>query len=132
MPVCSVCGLVTTGSTPYVVHRSARRIRPVRILHGRSRLLAKLEPVLNDPSIFQLVSSFLNLSILDEDGRDWSAEAGVPAVGLLASVLLNFYLDYFDRTFINRFPHLPFVRYIHEIIVAVPLNLNNQERLSFE
>lgn len=34
---------------------------------SRSRLLAKLEPVLNDP--------FFPLSI-NEDGREWSAEAG--------------------------------------------------------
>ena len=95
---------------------------------SRSRLLAKLEPVLNDPSIFRLVSSFFELPILDEDGRDWSAETGVPSAGLLACVLLNFYLDSFDRTFINRFPHLPFVRYVHEIILAIPLN--NQDFLS--
>lgn len=67
----------------------------------------------------------IHFNLMRTEGIDWSIEAGVPAVGLLTSVLLNFYLDYFDPTFINRFPHLPFVRYIHEIIVAVPPNLNN-------
>mgnify|MGYP001761900220 CR=1 FL=1 len=43
------------------------------------------------------------------------------SVGLLASVLFNFYLDDFDRTFINRFPHFPFVWFINEVIVSVPL-----------
>ena len=99
---------------------------------SRSRLLAKIEPVLNDSSIFQLLSAFLELPILDEDGRDWSAlaGAGVPPAGLLSSVLLNFYLDEFDRAFSKRFPSLPYARYMHEVFVAPPRN--NQENISLQ
>lgn len=87
----------------------------------RSRLLSKLEPVLKKgSSIFNIVSSFLNLAILDEDKRDWSEKHGVPDVGLLASVLLNFYLDDLDRKVINRFPSLNYVRFINEARISIP------------
>ena len=42
-----------------------------------------------------IVYSFLNLAILDEDKRA-SEKHDVPDVGLLAIVLLNFYLDDLD------------------------------------
>lgn len=97
---------------------------------SRSHLLAKLEPVLNDPPLLQFLSSFLKLPTLDEDGRDWSAlvGAGVPSAGLLTSVLLNFYLDELDCAFIDRFPSFSYARYINEVFVTFPPN--NREFLS--
>ena len=50
--------------------------------------------------------------------------------GLLTSVLFNFLLDDLDRRFIKDFPELPYVRYIHEVFVALPLN--SKEKVSFE
>lgn len=54
--------------------------------------------------LFNLIGSFLNLSILDEDKRDWSIDSGIPPVGLLAYVLLNFFLDDFDREIVHLLP----------------------------
>lgn len=83
----------------------------------RSHLLAKLEPVLNDPPLLQFISSFHKLPTLDEDGRDWSAlvGAGVPSAGLLTSVLLNFYLD---RAFIDLHLFLMRGTSINEVFVT--------------
>lgn len=83
----------------------------------RSHLLAKLEPVLNDPPLLQFISSFHKLPTLDEDGRDWSAlvGAGVPSAGLLTSVLLNFYLD---RAFIDLHLFLMRGTSINEVFVS--------------
>jgi len=79
----------------------------------------------------RLVSSFMELPIIDEDGRDWSAEVGIPSAGLLTSVLLNLYLDEFDRAFINSFPRFRYARYRNAIFVTFPLS-NKEEKLSFE
>lgn len=42
------------------------------------------------------------------------------SAGLLASLLLNFCLDDFDKKFINHFPHLPFVWFIIEVMYMFP------------
>jgi hypothetical protein len=66
----------------------------------RSRLLSKLEPLVTDKYVFHLLSA---LRILDEDGRDWSIDVGIPSSGVLTMVLLNLFLDEFDRAFILEF-----------------------------
>ncbi len=95
----------------------------------KARLLAKLKPVI-DPGILQLVESFLDLPLVDYKGRYWPVEDGVPTAGPIACVLLNFYLDEWDRTFIKRFPHLPFVRHAHEVAVSIPHYCIGRERKS--
>lgn len=64
-----------------------------------------------------LVEAFLNIPFFDEEGRDWAAEKGIPPVGLLTYVLLNFHLDSFDRHYRNEGPHFTYLRYIYEGII---------------
>jgi hypothetical protein len=63
------------------------------------------------------------LPILDEDGRDWSIDVGIPSSGVLTMVLLNRFLDEFDRAFIR------YARYVHEIFVALPMSSSKKVSL---
>lgn len=96
----------------------------------RSRLLSKLEPLVTDKYVFHLLSAFLALPILDEDGRDWSIDVGIPSSGVLTMVLLNLFLDEFDRAFIRLFPGIRYARYVHEVFVALPMS--SSEKVSLE
>lgn len=83
---------------------------------SRFRLVTKVRPVLNDPFLFQLVSSF---PLLDSNQRDWSIDSGIPVVGLLTNVLFYLYLDDFDREIINLFPSINYARFLHAAIFAI-------------
>lgn len=52
--------------------------------------------------------------------------------GLLTSVLFHFLLDDLDRRFIKDFPELPYVRYIHEVFVALSLYCSEEAAVSGE
>lgn len=86
---------------------------------SRTRLLAKLQPCLPNPVIYNLLLSFFSLSIFDEDQRDWSTDSGIPPVGLLTFVLLNFFLDDFDRAIVHLFPY-GYGRFFNASILAIP------------
>ena len=90
---------------------------------SRTRLLAKLRPWLPNPFIENFILSFLSLSILDEDQRDWSTDSGIPPVGLLTFVLFHFFLDDFDRAIVHRFPY-SYVRFLNKAFLAIPTKAN--------
>lgn len=69
---------------------------------------------------------------MDEDGKNWSEGVGIPPVGLLACVLLNFMLANFDREFLSAFPGIPYSRYIDEGFVSFPLMSLQVENASFK
>ena len=82
------------GKTKYVIHfdwgRSSRTI-------NQQRLLEKIQPLLC-PRIYKFILNFLKIPMLDSEGNHWTMKGkGIPPVGTLAYVLLNFYLDQIDR-----------------------------------
>lgn len=68
------------------------------LLIDRAHLLSKLYLRTGDCQLSLLVQSFLSLSILDKEEKDWSRDEGIPPVGsLLAFVLFNLYLEDLDQ-----------------------------------
>lgn len=99
---------------------------------SRSRLMAKLSSAVRDPFILNLFSSFLNSPLLTKMGpTPYFGSEGIPPSGTdISPVLLNIFLDNFDRAFRSRFPQLPFARYCDEIIV--PIRVDRPEDGSLE
>lgn len=71
-----------------------------------------------------MISSFLALRILDDNGQDWSSSVGVgiPPVSPIANVLVNFLLDDFDREFLRSFPDVSYSRFLYETFLSFPLS----------
>lgn len=66
-------------------------LSPSLITFSRSRLLAKLESVVKDQFLLRLISSFLDLPILNNTGTDLLSKRGIPrGVPLFTEVLFNF------------------------------------------
>lgn len=85
------------------------------------RILDIMKPLVGDDSVFKLISSFLSLSIIDEDGNNCRSDShigGIPPLGEITRVLFNIVLmDIFDREFPKRFPGIAFVRFLHEVYI---------------
>jgi len=88
-------------------------------LVSRSRLLSKLEPVVKDPFLLRLISSFLELPIIGTPGKDWSEKRGRPPVHFITPVLFHFYLGELDGAFETSFPHFPYARYDSEVYIPI-------------
>lgn len=77
-------------------------------------------------SIYKLIKSFLNLSIMDSEGIDRRGEIidhCVPPVGEISKVLLNMALNaIFDAQFSKRFPGKAFHRMLHEVYISTKGN----------
>ncbi|XAR56186.1 hypothetical protein NMG60_11036564 [Bertholletia excelsa] len=87
----------------------------------RSLILDRVKPLVGDGSIYELISSFLDLPIIDDDGnvRSDNCFGVIPPVGEITRVLFNIVLmDTFDREFPNKFPGITFYRFIHEIYIS--------------
>lgn len=86
-----------------------------------SLILDKVKPFVGDGSVYQLISSFLFLPIIDDDGNhrlDIHC-GGMPPVGEITRVLFNIVLmDIFDREFPKRFPGIAFYRFINEVLIS--------------
>lgn len=82
-----------------------------------SLILDKVKPLVGDGSVvYKLISSFLKLPIIDDDGNHRSdmSYGGIPPGGEIARVLFNIALmDIFDREFAKRFPGIAFSRFIN-------------------
>ena len=89
---------------------------------NRESLLLNLSHIVKDGAIIEFVDKFLSVPILDQSGRDFTAEMGcsIPTVGLLTHVLLNFALTEFDKEFQRAFPGVDYSRYIHEVFIYCP------------
>ncbi|CAK9165879.1 unnamed protein product [Ilex paraguariensis] len=89
---------------------------------NRESLLLNLSHIVKDGAIIEFVDKFLSVPILDQSGRDFTAEMGcsIPTVGLLTHVLLNFALTEFDKEFQRAFPGVDYSRYIHEVFLSCP------------
>lgn len=89
---------------------------------NRQTLFCKLAHLVDDFPIMSLVSDFLHLPVRNSSGRDYTAAMGlgIPTVGLLTCVLLNFALIEFDEEFQRVFPCSDYSRYVHEVFVSFP------------
>lgn len=86
-----------------------------------SLILEKVKPLVGEGSVYKLISSLLNLPIIDDAGknRSYISLGGMPPVGEITRVLFNIVLmDIFDREFPKRFPGIAFHRYINEVIIS--------------
>ncbi|XAR51024.1 hypothetical protein NMG60_11005522 [Bertholletia excelsa] len=87
----------------------------------RSLILDRVKPLVGDGSVYELISSFLDLPIIDDDGnvRSDISFGVIPPVGEITRVLFNIVLmDTFDREFPNKFPGITFYRFIHEVYIS--------------
>jgi len=86
-----------------------------------SLILDKVKPFVGDGSVYKLISSFLYLPIIDDDGNHRSdiSLGGMPPVGEITRVLFNIVLmDIFDREFPKRFPGIAFSRFLNEVYIS--------------
>lgn len=86
----------------------------------KSLVLDNVKSFVGDGYVYNLISSILNLPIIDEDGnhRDDISLGGIPPVGEIARVLFNIVLmDIFDREFPKRFPGVAFTRMNNEVFI---------------
>ena len=88
----------------------------------KSLIEEKIQSLVGDSSpILKLVSTFLRLKILDDDGNDCRGEThltGIPVVGEITKVLFNIYLmDTIDKDFALIFPGIAFCRFLNEIFI---------------
>jgi hypothetical protein len=87
----------------------------------RSLILDKVKPLVGDGSVYNLISSFLCLPIIDDIGNNRSdiRDGCVPPVGEITRVLFNIVLmDIFDREFTKRIPGITFYRHIYEVFIS--------------
>lgn len=87
---------------------------------SRSRLIEKVRPIVNnDDSIVKLISSFCNLPIVDNIGRDFSFNTGIPPLIYLGNILFNIFLDDIDQEIEERLPDLQYARFEHVLLIPI-------------
>lgn len=79
-----------------------------------------------DSVCYKLVSSFLNLETIDEDGRKICFGC-MPIVGEITRVLFNLALMEFDRRFSHKYPGIAFERFIGMVFIACTDDLRIDE-----
>lgn len=86
---------------------------------NKESLLTKLEPIVSNDEIIQLLKSFLYMPILHE-GKDYSYIMNdiIPTSALITDVLLNLSLIELDNQFHQLFPSFSYTRYVQEVIVT--------------
>lgn len=90
------------------------------ISFSRSRLIEKVRTIVHyDDNIVKLISSFCNLPIVDNMGRDFSHNSGVPPLTFIAEILFNIILDDIDQKIEDRLPNLKYARFQHEIFIPI-------------
>lgn len=89
------------------------------ILKGieRTKLLEKLEQIIESELMVNLVEDFLNITVYSSNGVEVNMDLAVPPVGFLANALLNFYLHDFDLALKSQFAGLEFYRFINELLI---------------
>lgn len=99
-----------------------------------SLILDKVKPFVGDGSVYKLISSFLYLPIIDDDGNHRSdiSNGGLPPVGEITRVLFNIVLmDIFDREFPKRFPGIAFYRFVNEVFISTRGNDDFDEKAGY-
>lgn len=88
----------------------------------KSFILEKILSLVGEGPVYNLLLSFVDLPIIDDDGIDRKEEircGAFPVAGEICRVLLNIVLmDIFDREFTQRFPGIAFSRYVTDVFIA--------------
>lgn len=80
------------------------------------RLSINLTP---DTHLYHYITSFQNLSYIDEDGKCLDSLNGVYSVGDLSKIVLNLVLkEIFDYEFRKLFPGVVFTRFVSQVIIG--------------
>ncbi|CAN8221687.1 unnamed protein product [Cochlearia groenlandica] len=86
----------------------------------RSQVLSQLLPLLNeDPYVIEIITSILNLPIIDEAGKDLSSETGLPMIPILDDILFNIYLKQLDQRIALSLPKLKYARYQRWMLIPI-------------
>lgn len=95
----------------------------IRII-PKSVVLERVKEYVGDSFVLELVESFLNIHVIDDDGNDRSEfTSGIPLAGEITRILFNIVMiQIFDREFKLRFPGIEFVRFNDEVFVSTRLN----------
>lgn len=92
-----------------------------------SRVLDGVKSFVGADSVcYKLVSSFINLETIDEDGRKIGFGC-MPVVGEITRVLFNLALMEFDRRFCQKYPGIAFERFIGLVFIACTDDLRIDE-----
>lgn len=88
-------------------------------MFSRSRLIEKVRPIVhNDDNLVKLISSFCNLPIVYNMGRNFSIKTA--PLTFIAEILFNIILDDIDQVVIEeRFPKLKYARFQHSIFIPI-------------
>ncbi|XP_076957713.1 nuclear intron maturase 4, mitochondrial-like [Bidens hawaiensis] len=72
-------------------------------IHTRilSKLISTMETKIEDPKLYSLIHSMFNVGVLNLEFGGFAKGHGLPQEGLLSPVLMNIYLDLFDREILN-------------------------------
>lgn len=86
---------------------------------NKENLLTKLEPIVSNTYINQLLKEYLYNKIIHE-GEDYFyiMDDIIPPFGFLTDILLNFALIELDNQFHQVFPAFSYTRYAHEVLVT--------------
>ncbi|CAK7324724.1 unnamed protein product [Dovyalis caffra] len=84
---------------------------------SRILLLRKINYIVK--GIRELVSSLIELPIIDYNGIDRSSSIGIPPLAYITDVLVNFLLDNFDS--LSAHPNAYYVRSLYSCFIAYPL-----------
>lgn len=81
---------------------------------NKESLLTKLEPIVQNDDIMNILKSFLYMPI-KHDGQDWTSfmKETIPSSELITDVLINYSLIELDNQFLQLFPSFSYTRYIH-------------------
>ncbi len=85
-----------------------------------SLILDKVLPFVGEGPVYKLISSFLNLPIIDDNGNNRIdiSFGTLPPAGEITRILFNIALmDIFDREFAKRYPGIAFTRFINEVFL---------------
>jgi hypothetical protein len=99
------------------------------VLHAidfpKDQILDMVKPLVGDGSVLKLISSFLHLPIIDDDGNRGlhMNYGGIPPAGEITRVLFNIVLkNIFDREFPKRFPGIAFIRFHNQVYISTRKN----------
>ncbi|KAL8213888.1 hypothetical protein R6Q57_003337 [Mikania cordata] len=69
--------------------------------HIISKLISTMESKIKDPRLYSLIHSMFDAGILNMEFGGFAKGHGLPQEGMLSPILMNIYLDLFDREILN-------------------------------
>lgn len=90
-----------------------------KTLISRPYLNKKMKTIVKDKAILKLIDSFLDLPIIDSEGKNWATKDKIPNVPAITQTLINILLIEFDRRFKAEMPELLHARYLNEVFLPI-------------